>query len=59
MIEGDDYSVATAGEADAVVDGAIGGAGGVGSSMDVDEDGDACAGRGRVPRYSGEDSLRS
>jgi len=38
VVEGDDYRVAATGETDTVVDGAIGGAGGVGSAVDVDED---------------------
>jgi hypothetical protein len=39
VVEGDDDSIAATGETDAVVDGAVGGAGGVGSAVDVDEDG--------------------
>ena len=39
MVESDDDGVAATGETEAVVDGAVGGAGGVGSAVDVDEDG--------------------
>jgi hypothetical protein len=37
VVESDDNDIATVGEADAIVDGTIGGAGGIGSAVDVDE----------------------
>lgn len=49
MVESDDDDIAAAGEADAIVDGAVGGAGGVGSAVDVDEDGALALVEGRGP----------
>jgi hypothetical protein len=39
MVEGDDYDVSALDEVDAVVDRSVAAAGGVGSAVDVDEDG--------------------
>jgi len=43
VVEGDDYDVSAFDEADSVVDGAVAATAGVGSAVDVDEDGTALA----------------